>query len=402
MYVEGAEPGDTLEVKILSIDLPIDYGYNGCSGFVRDNCDRTQPQKIFTFDRAKMTSEFLPGIVIPLKPFFGSMGVAPAPELGRVSSNPPGRHAGNLDNRELVAGSTIFIPVFVPGALFEIGDGHAAQGDGEVDQTAIETSLRGKLQLTVRKDMKLTWPRAEAATDYITMAAVRISPSRPSGDQEMIDFLAHQGPHEAPGVSAHEHRRSCRRDAAGGRPEQGRAREDRQEHLHEVSTIVELLRARAARASRAPHGDGARIALCVEGGAMRGVVSAGMVSALEELGLVDSFDNVYGSSAGAINAAFFWPTRRPSAHHYAEDISNSSFISPGRMPPDDDRRSGVPDRRGGNPANPQPVGCWPRRAADSDGDVGGHGVTSAADLSGWPLAAAGPARRRPCRWPGEP
>ena len=93
--------------------------------------------------------------MIPLKPFFGSMGVAPAPELGRVSSNPPGRHAGNMDNKELVAGSTLFIPVFVPGALFEVGDGHAAQGDGEVDQTAIETSLRGRLQLTVRKGMKL-------------------------------------------------------------------------------------------------------------------------------------------------------------------------------------------------------------------------------------------------------
>ena len=102
-----------------------------------------------------MTSEFAPGIVIPLQPFFGSMGVAPAPELGRVSSNPPGRHAGNMDNRELVAGSTLYIPVFAPGALFEIGDGHAAQGDGEVDQTAIETSLRGRLQLTVRKDMEL-------------------------------------------------------------------------------------------------------------------------------------------------------------------------------------------------------------------------------------------------------
>ena len=81
-----------------------------------------------------------PGIVIPLRPFYGSMGVAPAPELGRVSSNPPGRHAGNMDNKELIAGSTLYIPVFVAGALFEIGDGHAAQGDGEVDQTAIETS----------------------------------------------------------------------------------------------------------------------------------------------------------------------------------------------------------------------------------------------------------------------
>ena len=161
VYVEGAEPGDVLEVKVLSIDLPIDYGYNGCSGFLPENCDRAVASQIIPLDKKTMTAEYMPGIVIPLRPFFGSMGVAPAPDLGRVSSNPPSRHAGNLDNRELVAGSTLYIPVFVAGALFEVGDGHAAQGDGEVDQTAIETSLRGRLQLTVRKDMKLTWPRAE-------------------------------------------------------------------------------------------------------------------------------------------------------------------------------------------------------------------------------------------------
>ena len=188
--VEGAEPGDTLEVKVLSIDLAIDYGYNGCQGFLPENCDRTAGTKILQLDRTTMTSEFLPGIVIPLKPFFGSMGVAPAPELGRVSSNPPGRHAGNLDNRELVAGSTLYIPVFVPGALFEVGDGHAAQGDGEVDQTAIETSLRGRLQLTVRKDLKLTWPRAETTTDYITMATdPDLTVATKAAIQEMIDFL---------------------------------------------------------------------------------------------------------------------------------------------------------------------------------------------------------------------
>jgi acetamidase/formamidase len=190
VFVEGAEPGDTLEVKVLSIDLPIDYGYNGCSGFLPENCDRSVPAKIFTLNRKAMTAEFLPGIVVPLKPFFGSMGVAPAPDLGRVSSNPPGRHAGNLDNRELIAGSTLYIPVFVPGALFEIGDGHAAQGDGEVDQTAIETSLRGRVQLTVRKDIKLTWPRAETATDYISMATdPDLTIATKTAIQEMIDFL---------------------------------------------------------------------------------------------------------------------------------------------------------------------------------------------------------------------
>jgi acetamidase/formamidase len=119
------------------------------------------------------------------------MGVSPAPALGRVSSNPPSRHAGNLDNKELVAGTTLFIPVFVKGALLEVGDGHAAQGDGEVDQTAIETSLRGKIQLTVRKDLKLTWPRAETATDYISMATdPDLMVATKAAIQEMVDFLA--------------------------------------------------------------------------------------------------------------------------------------------------------------------------------------------------------------------
>jgi acetamidase/formamidase len=188
--VEGALPGDVLEVQVLSIDLPIDYGYNGCSGYVRDNCDRAAGSRLFHLDRTTMTSEFAPGIVIPLRPFFGSMGVAPEPALGRVSSNPPGRHAGNLDNKELVAGSTLFIPVFVPGALFVVGDGHAAQGDGEVNQTAIETSLRGRLQLTVRKDMSLTWPRAETATDFISMATdPDLATATRLAIQEMVDFL---------------------------------------------------------------------------------------------------------------------------------------------------------------------------------------------------------------------
>src|SRR5262249_34570382 len=155
-----------------------------------ENCEPDQPAKLFQLDRKHMTAEFLPGIVIPLQPFFGSMGVSPAPEDGRVSSNPPGRHAGNLDNRELVAGSTLFITGFSRGALFEVGDGHAAQGDGEVDQTAIETSLRARIQLTVRKDMKLTWPRAETATDYISMATdPDLTVATRGAIQEMVDFL---------------------------------------------------------------------------------------------------------------------------------------------------------------------------------------------------------------------
>jgi acetamidase/formamidase len=191
VFVEGAEPGDALEVKVLSIDLAIPYGYNGCRGFLPENCPPGgNNTRIIPLDRKTMTAAFAPGIVIPLRPFFGSMGVAPPPEAGRISSNPPWIHAGNLDNKELVAGTTLFIPVHAPGALFEVGDGHAAQGDGEVDQTAIETSLRGRLQLTVRKGMKLAWPRGETASDYISMGSDEdLTKATKIAIQEMIDFL---------------------------------------------------------------------------------------------------------------------------------------------------------------------------------------------------------------------
>jgi acetamidase/formamidase len=191
IFVEGADSGDVLEVRILEITPKIKYGYNGCSGFLRANCEQGAGTKIIPIDAKKMTAEFAPGIVIPLKPFFGSMGVAPPASAGRVSSNPPSTHAGNLDNKELVAGTTLFIPVHVAGALFEVGDGHLAQGDGEVDQTAIETSLRGKLQLIVRKDMKLTWPRGETPTHWITMGTdTSLTQATRVAVQEMVDFLA--------------------------------------------------------------------------------------------------------------------------------------------------------------------------------------------------------------------
>ena len=169
IWVEGAQPGDVLEVKILAVDLDLDYGYNGCSGFLRDLCDQERRSRLIRIDRGALTAEVAPGITVPLKPFFGSMGVAPPPDSGRVSSNPPGQHAGNMDNKELVAGTTLYVPVWVPGALFEVGDGHAVQGDGEVNQTALETSLRGRLQLTVRKGASLDWPRAETPTHWIAM-----------------------------------------------------------------------------------------------------------------------------------------------------------------------------------------------------------------------------------------
>lgn len=196
IYIESAEPGDVLEVRIQSITLPIAYAYNGCSGFIRELCEprsgsgSSNGSTLIQLDRKAMTAEVAPGIVVPLRPFFGSMGVAPAPALGRVSSTPPGRHAGNLDNKELVAGSTLYIPVFARGALLEIGDGHAAQGDGEVDQTAIETNLRGRVQLVVRKDMKLEWPRAETARQWITMGTdTSLTVATKIAVREMVKFL---------------------------------------------------------------------------------------------------------------------------------------------------------------------------------------------------------------------
>jgi len=174
IFIEEAEPGDVLEVRILKIDLAIPYGYNavGQSGFLSDEIfDRKI--RIITLDREKMIGHFAEGIEIPLHPFFGSMGVAPPKEVGRWNSAPPWIHAGNLDNKELIAGTALFIPVYVKGALFEIGDGHAAQGNGEVDITAIETSLKGELQFIVHKGKTLHWPMAETPTHIITMGCDR-------------------------------------------------------------------------------------------------------------------------------------------------------------------------------------------------------------------------------------
>lgn len=169
IHVEGAEPGDVLEVRILSVDYSIPYGYNGCSGFVRDLCDEDRRSRLIRIDTEQNRAEIAPGITVPLRPFFGSMGVAPPPDSGRVSSVPPGRHAGNMDLKELVAGTTLYIPVWVDGALFQVGDGHAAQGDGEVNQTGLETSLQGRLEFRLHKDWTFDWPRAETPTHHILM-----------------------------------------------------------------------------------------------------------------------------------------------------------------------------------------------------------------------------------------
>jgi acetamidase/formamidase len=189
IYVEGADSGDVLEVRILDVHLAIPYAYNGCSGFLRENCGEPRT-RLIRLDTTRMVADLGSGIVVPLRPFFGSMGVAPPRDSGRVSSTPPSIHAGNMDNTELVAGTTLYIPVWAPGALLEIGDGHAAQGDGEVDQTAIETSLSGTVQLIVRKDMHLDWPIAETPTDWIVMGMDRdLTKATQICVQQMVNFL---------------------------------------------------------------------------------------------------------------------------------------------------------------------------------------------------------------------
>jgi len=192
VYVEGAEPGDVLQVDIESIRLALPYALNiflpGLG--VLPNDYPYKKLKIIPLDEDRMVGEFAEGVEIPLRPFFGSMGVAPPKELGRISSAPPWVHAGNMDNKDLVAGTTLFIPVHEPGALFFVGDAHAAQGAGEVDVTALETALTGVFRFTVRKDMRLGWTRAETPTHLMTMGfdedldtAIRIAL------RDMIDLL---------------------------------------------------------------------------------------------------------------------------------------------------------------------------------------------------------------------
>jgi acetamidase/formamidase len=195
IYIEGAQPGDVLEVHILAIRLAIPYAYNGFGpgrGFLPE--DYPYPKmKIIPLDETRMVAHFAPGIEIPLHPFFGSMGVAPPETSGKISSNPPWIHAGNLDDKDLVAGTTLYIPVHASGALFEVGDGHAGQGNGEVDITALETSLIGKFQFVVRKDMHLRWPRAETPAHFLTMGLHEdLNEATKLAVHEMIDFLMNE------------------------------------------------------------------------------------------------------------------------------------------------------------------------------------------------------------------
>ena len=192
IFVEGAEPGDVLEIRIKSIDLVIPYAVNvvrAGAGLLPDEFPYAR-FKVTPLDLTRKVARFSEGIEIPIRPFFGVMGVAPPPSAGLIPSGPPWIHGGNMDNKALVAGTTLYLPVHAKGALFEVGDGHAGMGDGEVCLSALETSLKGTLQFVVRKDMKIGWPRAETPQYYVTMG---FNPSLEEATKialrEMMDYL---------------------------------------------------------------------------------------------------------------------------------------------------------------------------------------------------------------------
>jgi acetamidase/formamidase len=172
VYVRGAEPGDALRVQILDVKLRDDWGFNIVrpgKGALPD--DFTEDQTLhLTIDREAETIMTPWGMVLPARPFFGVMATAPRAEDGCLTSIVPGYFGGNMDNRELTAGSVLYLPVSVDGALFSAGDGHASQGDGEVCLTAVETGLSGTFGMDLIKGADLTIPHAETPDHLIAMA----------------------------------------------------------------------------------------------------------------------------------------------------------------------------------------------------------------------------------------
>lgn len=190
--VNGAEPGDTVEIRIRAIDLwlPIaGMGFRANRGSLPEDFPYSR-DRVFFFDPAKKEIEFAPGIVVPAKPFWGVIGVAPPVSMGRVPSGPPNVFGGNLDNHDLQPGTSLFLPVHVRGALISIGDGHAVQGAGEVGMSAVETSLKGEIQVILHKGMRITWPRAETPTHYITMGLSEdLDQAAKIATREMVNFV---------------------------------------------------------------------------------------------------------------------------------------------------------------------------------------------------------------------
>ncbi len=191
--VRGAEPGDTLEIKILSVAvrLPIaGQGFRPDRGVLPQEFNYKK-DRVLWIDMKHQTIEYAPGVVVPTKPFWGVIAVAPEASRGRVSSGPPDVFGGNLDNRDLGAGSTLYLPVQTAGGLLSIGDGHAVQGDGEVCLSAVEASLKGEVQVILHKGEHLRGPRAETPTQYMTIGlSPDLNEAARMATSDMVDFLA--------------------------------------------------------------------------------------------------------------------------------------------------------------------------------------------------------------------
>jgi acetamidase/formamidase len=175
LYVNGAEPGDVLQIDVLDVAPRVPYGINSTgptSGVLRGTgIIPASSTMLLTLDKHNRFYDFGHGIKIPFRPFSGITGVAPPTDAGFVSANPPNRWGGNMDLKDLTAGSTFYLPVFQPGAQFYIGDTHGAQGHGEIDQTAVEHSMSYTARFSIRKGASLEWPRAETPTHHIAMGA---------------------------------------------------------------------------------------------------------------------------------------------------------------------------------------------------------------------------------------
>jgi len=192
VHVAGAAPGDVLEVSIDEIDLRQSWGYNIFRTYM-GTLPEDYPNTTMTMIRLDQQTgkAILPsGLKVPMRPFFGQLVVAPPPPSGRQGSKEPREYGGNIDCKELVAGTQIFLPVWTDGALFSAGDGHAAQGDGEVNGTAIETSLSGTFTFRVHKGLGWTMPRAMTPKDLITFGfAPDLDTAAKQALRNMIDWI---------------------------------------------------------------------------------------------------------------------------------------------------------------------------------------------------------------------
>jgi len=199
VHVKDAKPGDTLEVRILDIELTTDWGWNiirPLKGALPEDFPNLS-RRVIPIDRHAKIARLPWGVDVPLQPFFGIIGVAPPPAYGLVSSVEPREYGGNIDNKEFIPGTSLFLPVFVPGANLSVGDGHAVQGDGEVCLTALETCLKGRFQLIVHKH-SLNFPRAITPTHYISMGMdVDLDDAAKQALRNMIKWLTEIKPWSA-------------------------------------------------------------------------------------------------------------------------------------------------------------------------------------------------------------